>query len=195
MNYRGFKALYLSERVIKKKADSFREKYWNDAVPVNIEAIIERKLDISIVPYPGLKEKCDADAFISSNWKEVIVDNDLYMDDRYQNRLRFSLAHEVGHFVLHKEIYSFFKIKRVEDFYEFHKEIPQEEYWRFENQAQKFAGHLLIPEDKLIAKRRALLERSELKGYLKRESADIKMLNSYLAKPLALDFGVSEEAM
>lgn len=195
MDYRKIKFLYLDDTLIKKKVELFRNKYCDDVLPVNIEKIIELKLNIRIIPSLGLKQQCDTDAFISSDWKDVRVDNDLYQDDRYQNRLRFSLAHEVGHFILHKDIYPSLKINSLETFYKFYDEIPQKEYNHLEIQANRFAGYLLIPNNELITRRESLLKEKELIKYLGKESGDSDILNSYIATPLAQDFGVSESAM
>jgi len=102
---------------LKQKAHEFRSKYWGDSIPVDIEQIIEFKLSINIIPVPGLYRKCNAYALISSDWQTIYVDNDNYSDDRCYNRLRFSLAHEIGHFVLHQDLYTSFNIQSMDDFY------------------------------------------------------------------------------
>lgn len=79
---------------------------------------------MDIVPIPGLNQFCETDAYISSTRTSIMVDNEKYMDDKYQNRLRLSIAHEIGHFVLHKDIYNSFGIREIEDFYNFVDQIP-----------------------------------------------------------------------
>jgi len=149
MNYIEIKAPYISNEKIKKKANLFRQKFWGDSIPVDIETIIDVKLKIDIIPSLNLKQECDSDALISSDWKSILVDQDEYLDERYQNRLRFSFAHEIGHFVLHKNIYSSFDITTIEKFYRFIEKIPKEQYNFFEIQANKFAGYLLVPRELL----------------------------------------------
>lgn len=117
MDYSEISVPFVSEDAIKKKAKTFREKWWDDSIPVKIEEIIDLGLKLEVIPRRGLKQDCDVDALIASNWKSIYVDHDCYMDDRYLNRLRFSLAHEMGHFVLHKELYESFAIDDYEDFY------------------------------------------------------------------------------
>jgi Zn-dependent peptidase ImmA (M78 family) len=70
--------------------------------------------------------------------------------NRWANRLRFSFAHEVGHFVLHKHIYSTFNVESPEEYLDFIMTFPEEEYRGFEWQANEFAGSLLVPKTKLI---------------------------------------------
>ncbi len=192
MNYRKIRVTFFKNELIKKNADSFRKKFWDSSIPVDIEKIIAVKLRINVIPSPGLERRCDVDALIASNWENIYVDYDRYSDDRYQNRLRFSLAHEMGHFVLHKDIWSSFKIKETLDFYKLIKEIPQETYYRLEFQAKKFADYLLLPREILIIEREKAIE--EIKSH-KITIKELKKneLNSYLAVPIAKAFFVSED--
>jgi hypothetical protein len=193
MEYSQIKTPFLSLESIKKEADEFRLKLWGNTVPVDIEKILENKLGISIIPLPDLNRICDTDAFISSDWSSVIVDNEKYMDDKYQNRLRFSIAHEIGHFVLHKDIYESFGISELEDFYNFVEQIPGEQYGYFETQANKFANFLLVPRDiLLIEKEKILLEKVSNSDF---SSIDQETLNSYIAGPLSSVFEVSADVI
>ncbi len=67
---------FLNNRTIKRKADSFREKLWDDNVPVDIENIIDLRLKMDVIPVVKLQERCDTDALIFSNWKSIYVDKD-----------------------------------------------------------------------------------------------------------------------
>lgn len=195
MDYRKIRAPFLSGETIRKKADLFRQKFWDNSAPIEIEEIIELKLRLQIVPIPELQKFCDTDALITSNWDLVYVDNGKYLDDRYKNRLRFSFAHEIGHFILHKDIYSIFGIKNVEDFYRMIEQITQEQYGYFETQANKFANYLLIPREKLIAEKSKLIKiKDGLKEVISSKKTDKKTVDSYMANPIAKIFGVSEEA-
>jgi len=128
MNYRNFVAPYLNNVTIGEKVEIFRKDFWNDNIPVEIEDIIELELKINVIPIPGFLKLANMDALITSDWKCVYVDRDEYLDDRRYNRLRFSLAHEIGHFVMHKEIYKNFGIENLEDYYKLYKDIPVRQY-------------------------------------------------------------------
>ncbi|MFA5188291.1 MAG: ImmA/IrrE family metallo-endopeptidase [Patescibacteria group bacterium] len=180
---------YYKNQELKQKADEFRIKNWGDSVPVEIEQIIESKLGIGIIPIPGLYKQCNADALISSDWKTIYVDNDNYIDDRYYNRLRFSLAHEVGHFILHQDLYASFNIKSFEDFYNIIDQLNNE-YGIIEGHANRFANFLLVPREKLeIEKENVLRDHPEIKKF------DTATVNSYLAIPLGKIFKVSQEVV
>lgn len=193
MDFRNIKIAFLNNKVIKEKADFFRQQFWNNSIPVDIERIIELKLKINIIPIPGLQHLCNTDAFIDSKWQNIRVDRESYLDERYQNRLRFSLAHEIGHFVLHRPIYSCFGINTLNDFLQFNEQFPQEAYYRLELQAHNFANYLLVPRQRLAIEKEKLLKQA-------RESADLrdideKTLNEHLAWPLSKIFGVSHDVI
>ena len=123
------------------------------------------------------------------------MDNANYNDDRYYCRIRFSLAHELGHLFLHKELFESLEIKSFEDYQKFYKEVPNDQYNFLESQANKFAGYLLIPceimkqyRDKLLAE-----ARKKLIG-MKFENTDVDLL-SYIAGKMANIFNVSAQAM
>ena len=190
MNYSDIKIPFVDKEKIKRKADLFREKFWDNSIPVDIEKIIDLKLEIDIIPLPDL-----GDAFISSDWKSIYVDRNKYLNG-IQNRLRFSLAHEIGHFILHKEIYSSFKINSFEDFYCFVDEIPNNQYHYLEIQANKFAGLLLVPRDRLIIEKKKELNSFEAASGVSIDSIkDQSLLYSYLAEPISKTFGVSSEVI
>ena len=72
-------------------------------IPVDIEEFLQFDLGIDIVPMPGLKDRVQAEAMISLDFTTIYVDNASYLNDKQWNRLKFSLAHELGHCVLHKD--------------------------------------------------------------------------------------------
>ena len=184
------KAPFITRGKIIEEADIFRKKFWNNTVPVDIEKIIEQKFNINIIPIPNLMESCYTDAFITYDWKSIYVDNKKYMDDRYEGRLRFSLAHEIGHLILHREIYPGFGINSSQDFYKFFENINQEQYNYFEGQANKFASYLLIPDDILQGERRELLSNYEIP-----DGIDEDILNHVIASVLCDRFNVSPDAL
>lgn len=191
MNYKNIKVPFLNNADISNKVELFRKKFWDNSIPVDIERIIDLRLKLDVIPVPSLQKLCDTDALIASSWKEIYVDEEKYLDDRYQNRLRFSLAHEIGHFVLHKNIYESFDIKTFKDIYDLIRDIPQEQYGYLETQANKFANLLLVPRNILGNQR--IREVKKQKTIPK--NVDRKTLNLYLAIPLSKEFGVSERVI
>lgn len=192
MDYRKVTVPYIGNQEIKKKAESFQTKYWDKKLPVDIEKVIDVNLEINIIPLPGLENICNTNALITSDWNSLYVDQDLFEDERRYNRLRFSLAHEIGHYILHKNFYTNLEIKSFEGFYNFINLMPNEQYGFLETQANKFANYLLIPRN-LVGK---MLEKEiEKTDKLDIDDFDKALLKSYIASSLSKDFGVSQNTM
>jgi len=193
MNYKNAVISYLDNTEIEKEADLFRGKFWNCSIPINIEEIIDIKLKIDIIAIPGFLKFAGIDALITSNWKSIYVDREEYLDERRHNRLRFSLAHEIGHFVLHKTFYANLNIKNCEDYLKLNKDISQEKYSHLETQANKFANYLLVPRKILLVKMEKELKKKGNLIWFKK--VDKKTLNSYCAIPLSKIFKVSDKVV
>jgi Zn-dependent peptidase ImmA (M78 family) len=117
------------------------------------------------------------------------------MQDKFANRLRFSLAHELGHYFLHKDVYSSLTLESIEDWKDFILNVPEAEYENFEWQANEFAGRFLVPYDKLKLKVEESLEiirRSDLLEYLQQDpDAVLSRVSPFLRRT----FGVSEQVI
>src|SRR3990170_5433471 len=88
---------------LRKKADEFLLKYHPSAnIPVPIEEIVEFDFRINIVPVLGLQREFEVEGFTSGDLKNIYVDEYVYTDRI--TRFRFTLAHEMGHIVLHTVI-------------------------------------------------------------------------------------------
>lgn len=105
---------YYSYREIGEQAEAFLKKHGRfDTLPVDIEAIADMDLRLNIIEVPNLRDVIGVEGYISSDLKDITIDVSLY--ERYRNRFRFTLAHEVGHFVLHPTIYRQFSFKSMEE--------------------------------------------------------------------------------
>lgn len=185
-----FSIPFLGDREIQIKADNFRKKFWDGSVPVDIEYIIDVKWGLDIVTIPNLKNLCPAHTLITSDWSSIYVDEEIFNNERYFNRLRFSFAHEIGHYILHKKLYESFGIKNIEDFYNFFEIMDPEQYGYLECQANKFANHLLVPRNILKTEKEKIIQSA--KGSFDLNTFDEATLNSYIAQPLSNIFGVSD---
>jgi hypothetical protein len=104
--YSNIECKWIPKEDLWQTVRSFREKYWTEnTLPVDMEKIVEQRLRLSIEPIHSLLDDLDVDAFLKLDLSGIVVDYDCFMQERFQNRIRFSFAHEVGHFVLHKDIY------------------------------------------------------------------------------------------
>lgn len=128
--------------------DFLKEYHPSLTLPIPIEEIVELKMNIAIVVVPGIKDLIGVDSFISSDFSQITVDE--YAFTTYEERTRFSIVHEVGHFVLHKEWYEKHGPKTLEDYLTFYDRIDSEVYKFLEIQAQTFAGLVLVPKELLL---------------------------------------------
>lgn len=112
-------------------------------IPVDIEIVCDM-LGINILPVVGLFKSFQIDAYISADFKTVYVDEGEFR--KGSPRYRFSVAHELGHFVLHRDYYPS-GISDLNEWTDISFDLLS--VWS-ENQANCFAGNLLVPEDRLI---------------------------------------------
>jgi hypothetical protein len=183
------KVPYLSSKDIKLIADKFRLEYWGEEISVDIEMIADQKLNIKIIPIPDLIKLASVDALITSKWDTVFTDRFFYFER--ENRFRFSLAHEIGHFILHKEIYESLRIKNIEDYKAFFDNMSQDDYRFFESQANRFANYLLIPTDRLEREIENIIKNDKKYKIFKEKESKI----NYLSCSLCNKFKVSEKSI
>jgi len=144
-------SLKLTQEKIRDSAEEFRKEHvFDNSLPVNIEYVIEATMGINIIPIESLQKACDMEGFISKDFKTIYVDKDLYTDNRYYKRVRFTIAHEIGHLVLHRSSIDGLKFKTETEWIGFRIGINDETLGWFETQASEFAGRLLVPLDRLV---------------------------------------------
>jgi hypothetical protein len=118
-------------------------------VPIPIEAIVEFSMGLEIRPIRELRNRFGFEGSISSDLETILVDEDLL--NRYVNHYRFTLAHEVGHLLLHSEQVRAIASETTADWKTAVQSIPPTDYSRMEFQAYEFAGCLLVPREPLLA--------------------------------------------
>lgn len=133
---------------IRTFAEAFLDRHHASlSIPVPIERIIDNDLRIDITPMPGMRRSFQLDGFTTSDLSTIYVDE--YVYSSVPNRYRFTLAHEVGHVVLHGEFYRSIGWKRLADWKRLIQDIPEEPYRFMEWHANEFAGLVLVPEVRL----------------------------------------------
>lgn len=113
------------------------------SLPIPIEEITEGKLGVSIQLIPGIKALLGIDAFITANFKSIIIDEQCYTS--YPQRTRFSIAHEIGHKILHSDWYNHHGPKNIQEAFSFQEQLDSQTYKFMEIQADTFAGLTLVP--------------------------------------------------
>lgn len=136
---------YLTDSKLVSIADDFSKQNGLGSIPIPIENVIDPKLRMDIVPTPGLLDLADTDGYCSSDCNAIYVDEFIY-NKRYF-RYRFTLAHELGHRVLHKRYFSKLKFSSVSEWANVVDQIDPWDYSKMEYQAYMFAGLVLVPPE------------------------------------------------
>ena len=148
---------------MRKKADDFLLTHNPSAIiPVPIEEIVEFEFNINIVPVLALQREFEVEGFTSSDLKNVYVDEYVYTN--YLNRYRFTLAHEIGHIVLHKNLYRTNRFSSIAEWKEFINSMTEEEHGWIEYQGYAFAGLILVPRENFIKHTNEWVKRIKGKG-------------------------------
>ena len=124
-----------------------------DKLPLDLISFVELDLRLDLIPYDGLKHDFGADAAILADFSGLYIDGEIF--DRIDvirgsqlNRLRFSIAHELGHLFLHREHFKSANIQTSDHLLDWLNEHDGRKY-EFEREANEFAGRLLVPVETL----------------------------------------------
>jgi Zn-dependent peptidase ImmA (M78 family) len=182
---------HLSYDQIRTKADNFLARYNpSKKIPVPIEEIVEFDLGLNIIPLPGLQKAYDIVAFTSSDFKSINVDK-FVLENTRQGRYRFSLAHEVGHYLLHQECLSVFIFNSIEEWKTFQSDFDDESNAWLEFQANSFGGLVLVPKEHLASCKKSIEEQIRKAGM--DYTTDAAQL--IVVERLAVEFNVSKEVI
>ncbi|MHB1294393.1 MAG: ImmA/IrrE family metallo-endopeptidase [Anaerolineae bacterium] len=183
---------YATYASLQEKAELFLSQHNpQGTLPIDIDAIVDLKLGIKITPIFHLKCDCDIDAFITSDLTEIMVDEAMY----YKNtpRYRFSLAHEIGHSILHRDIYEAVQFSCITDYRRFLRSVSAEDHDRMETQAYHFGGLLLVPAAPLRSYLNQCIELANSHGI--RVKGNWQTAEPFVAQDLAERFGVSKDVV
>lgn len=186
-------APHLSYNDIRQRAEAFLQKYLpSQIVPIPIETIIDNHLRLNIIPVPGIRENADVDGMLSRDGKEIWIEEGIYINNPH--RYRFTLAHEIGHLILHGDLQE--KIE-YDSFIDWKERVPQQfendQYRYFEAQANSFAGLVLVPPPLLKAAFQKAVDHASTKGL----ELDLTspLTQEYIASFIADDFDVSSQVV
>lgn len=177
---------------LRKRADSFLHTYnQKGTIPVPIEEIVEFAFGMDIIPIPGLHQGFEIDGFISSDLSVISVDQFVY--ESRPGRYRFTLAHELGHSVLHHRVYEKAEISSIKEWKQFVTEIDLKDYEWLEWQAHAFAGLILVPPAPLKKKFAVAIQQADEARLSIRRAGDVAKL--YISSWLAKEFDVSSQVI
>jgi len=181
---------HLSYDQLRRHAEAFLAKYHpSQQIPVPIERIIEFQLHLDIVPLPGLEEAFEIVGFTASSLDEISVDQ--YVCEHQPGRYRFTLAHEVGHVVLHAGLFKEHRFRGVDEWKRFVRAFPDLELNRLEWQAHSFAGLVLVPSDALQRELKSAAKQVKARNV----SKETDFATSLIADMVATRFQVSGDVI
>ena len=194
--------IFTEDEEIAKHADGFLQKYHKSkSTPVPIEEIIDLDFNIDIIPVPGVQDLCDVEGFISPDFKAIYVDK--YVYDNRPYRFRFTLAHEIGHLIIHKEKLSQIEIDptdAVNSWARFLDEIDSRDHSKIEYQGYTFGGLILVPPNNLLEQFNANLPMveplvEEAKSMGASRHSYLKYAADHMATILSPIFDVSKDVL
>jgi IrrE N-terminal-like domain len=165
-----------------------REFHPEGSNPTPIEEIAEVKCGLDIIPLPGLRDLLEVDGFISGDLSCITVDQ--FVLERRLNRYRFTLAHELGHWYLHREIYAELKFGSVAEWKAFQTDVDEADYGWLEYQAYAFAGLVLVPTGPLKARFQSAAYDAERIGFTRQNEPEAFF--EYVTETLREVFQVSD---
>lgn len=155
--------------------------------PIDVEFLAEDYFGLQIQPVNGLSYSCQTEGMLLSDLKTII-----FSEDCAEVRIRFTIAHELGHLVLHPDYIQNLNAVSIADWMSKIKNFPQDDYAQAEWQANMFAGFLLMPEDALYTEVQSL--KSILTPF-KQQNFSEKIVREYVANSLARTFSVAPVSM
>lgn len=184
----------LGWKEIAKKANAFavEHKLAQRKFPLDVEEIAEFDLGMEIRLCAGVLEDFGSPAQIAPGDKRPIITVDAEQYRQHTSFYRYSVAHEIGHYVLHREWLEkvWQLIGSVEDWQRVILNQSEDDYQWMEGQAEEFASYLLAPEE--------VFEPFLATQVSKIESVDVPLQSEdilpYLANPVGEFFGMSNSA-
>lgn len=195
MDARHFKAPYLRRTGIWKVADELRQRLLpQNTLPLPVLDLAEFDLGLELHPKANLRRAGDIDALLLGDLRTIFVDRDAFMDPRAENRLRFSVAHEIGHPILHRELYRNLSHASFAAWKQFFTDLPEREYGWLESHAYEFAGRFLVPPAPLRESLNNAVETARSAGFTEWDASGETALG-FIANHICRRFGVSAEVI
>jgi hypothetical protein len=140
-------------------AEEFRAMYLTGKpyyrFPLDTVFIADNVLRLDVIDFPGLVNLTGSSAYVTSSLKELYLDEAMvsaseskWRGPSIKNRLRFSVAHEIGHIVMHAHLVAQVRCQQIADLPALiNNQNPVKE--TVEKEANEFAGRLIAPESEL----------------------------------------------
>jgi Zn-dependent peptidase ImmA (M78 family) len=140
------------------KIDELRAGYellGETRTPIDVFTFFEVDLGLDPIPFDDLTAKYRVEAAITANFTGLYLDAEQYAlmergPEWKLNRLRFTVAHELAHYFLHRDLPQAEYFASMPAFARWTANYGGRKYTA-EQEANEFAGRLLVPEARLKA--------------------------------------------
>ena len=141
-----------------QEVDGLRAQYpvlREDRTPIDIFTFFEVDLGLDPIPFDDLTAKYRVEAAITADFTGIYLDAEQYQlmergPDWKLNRLRFTVAHELAHYFLHRDVPQPEHFASLPAFARWTQNYGGRKY-TLEQEANEFAGRLLVPGARLRA--------------------------------------------
>ncbi len=139
-----------------RKIEELRAQYdllQEDRTPLDVFTFFEVDLRLDPIPFDDLTAKYRVEAAITADFTGMYLDAEQYAlmekgPEWKLARLRFTVAHELAHFFLHRDLPQKENFASLPAFARWTENYGGRKY-TVEQEANEFAGRLLVPESKL----------------------------------------------
>ena len=111
---------------------------------VDIERLILEKFKLKIETFVDLRRRWDTYAFIDTTGTVIFIDADLMNEARMEKKYRFTLAEELAHFLIHRELFA--HCHTVEDRMKIEEMLDERTLAYLESNAKALASAILMPK-------------------------------------------------
>jgi hypothetical protein len=124
-----------------------------DRTPIDVFAFFEIDLGLNPIPFDDLTAKYRVEAAITADFTGIYLDAEEYaLMERGPawklNRLRFTVAHELAHYFLHRDLPQKENFSSLPNFARWTATVGGGKY-AVEQEANEFAGRLLVPSARM----------------------------------------------
>jgi len=155
------------------------EEYFN-SYRCDIESLIIKKYGLIITTHAYLKTNHDTYAYTVVGLNRIFIDSQLMDEDRLEKKYRFTLGEELGHYLIHRNIFS--ECKNVDERNEIYFSLSEKDRKYLDGDARALGSAVLMPKKMVYKRVIELLPELNTKP--------TKILDS-LATQLAHDFDVN----
>ncbi len=139
-----------------QKVEELRVRYEllrEDRTPLDVFTLFEIDLGLDPIPFNELTARYRVEAAITADFSGIYLDAEQYAlmergPEWKLNRLRFTVAHELAHYFLHRALPQKEHFASLPDFARWTENYGGRKY-TVEQEANEFAGRLLVPSARL----------------------------------------------